>query len=228
MDAPGYGESRLTGRIVHILVVDDRTLTRELLVHRLNSESDLVADGLDSPEACIERARRRPPDVILMRADMDGSSPFSAVRTIAAGNPATAILFFSQRVCDTHLERSFAVKASGFLCEYDSLAGLLEGLRQVADGRTCFSPHAVARMTIDADPSQPGSDPRTLSSLLSEREKEVLVHVAEGLSSKEIARRMHLTPKTVESHTSRLMHKLKVRERVSLTRFAIREGFVSP
>lgn len=218
----------MTSRIIHILVVDDRSLTRELLVHRLEGEEDLAAEGFASPDDCIERVRACPPDIILMRADMEGHAPFQAARTIAGIAPDTPVLFFSRRIHDVHLEQSFAAAARGFACESDSVANLLDAVRRIAEGHTFFSPLAESRIVGDPGNTKTTETLRTLSSLLSEREKEVLVYVAEGLSSKEIGRRMHLTAKTVESHTSRLMRKLKVRERVSLTRFAIREGFVSP
>lgn len=213
--------------IIHVLVVDDRALVRELIAHRLASEPDLRVEEVRTVEACLEAVRRRAPDVILLNTMLGGLAAFYTSRAVADVDPTIPVVYLSHGLSDRQIEQAVEAGARGLLCEQDSVDELLRILRSVAGGGTEFSSHIRARLEQGPSENARASGPTPLS-CLSQREREVIVRVAEGLSSKEIGRVMHLSAKTVETHIWRVMQKLGLRERVSLTRYAIREGLVEP
>ncbi len=219
----------LLGGIIRVLIVDDCTVLRELLAARLDAEPDLKTATVDSTRACLEEVRRWNPAVVLLEAAMAGQDAFSAARTIGTLSPQAGILFTSRQERDTHIEQALQVGARGYISQRDPIRCVFDGVRAVASGRFYFSPRAQSRLVVEEGKApRLAQANRTLLSTLSAREMEVLAYIAIGLAAKEIARTMHLSPKTVETHAARLMHKLNLRDRVALTRYAIREGLVEP
>lgn len=213
--------------VIHVLIVDDRPLVRELLSDRLNREHDLRAEALGSAEACIELTRSRMPSVVMMRSELAGMCPRAAARTIAAISPTTKLLMIGP-VRDSQIEEALRAGFHGYLTEQQSCKALLDCIRAAGRGECWFAPEIQSRIVTEGKTARIHDDRLTLLSTLSDREREVLIQIASGLACKEIAQVMHLSTKTVETHAANIMKKLSLRDRVALTRYAIREGLVSP
>lgn len=209
-----------------ILLVDDHALLRESLKDRLEREPDMtvVAEVSNANEAFAEALRLKP-DIILLDIEMPGQYSFDAARAIRSRLPETRIVFLSGFLHDRYIEQAIAVEAAGYLTKTEPPERLVMAIGTVMAGGICYSPEVQARIIIDTDGRHRlSSSARTRAATLTERELVVLRYVAGGLSKKEIARHMHVTPSAIDRHCTRLMAKLDIHDRVALARFAIREG----
>lgn len=214
---------------VRIILADDHAILREMLATRLGEEPDLeVVAAVDDAEAALQAARRNAPDVVVLDIDMPGLSPFAAARALGTELPDTRVVFLSAFLRDGYLQQALDVEAAGYLVKRESLDDIVCGLRAVAGGRTAFSPAVRARMSLVESKVEFVQRPVGRLSLLTPRESETLRYLASGMSRKEIARRMGISPKTVEQHCEHVMAKLDIHDRVELARFAIREGVLEP
>ncbi|MBN1345132.1 MAG: response regulator transcription factor [Phycisphaerae bacterium] len=215
--------------VTTVLLADDHTLVREMLRERLQAEPDMsvVADVADA-DAAVSEAVRGQPDVVVLDIDMPGLHCFEAARTIKARSPKTRVLFLSAFTNDRYIEQAIAVQAAGYLTKTESTEVMVRAVRSVAAGGTYYSPEIQMRIVIDDHRAYLARGRRTEASTLTPREIEVLRYIAKGMSKKEMAATMHLSVRTVEVHTQRLMRRLNLHDRVELARFAIREGLVEP
>lgn len=217
---------------IRILIVDDHALVRDMLAVRLNRENEFqVIGSADRAERAIEMATDHEPCVIIMDIDMPGLDSFNAARVILSRVPSTRILFLSAFGHDGNIEQAMAAGARGFVTKGESPDGLIQAIRDVANGGSFYSAEIQARIVARyRTPAKPHVETRSTAriSTLTAREREVLKYIAQGMSKKEAARVMHVSVKTVERHTSNLMDKLDIRDRVELARFAIRERLVEP
>jgi DNA-binding NarL/FixJ family response regulator len=213
------------GKRIRILLVDDHALLRESLGQLLGSEPDLeiVATASNADEA-VRRAVETKPDILLMDIDMPGLICFDAADQILRMVDNVRIIFLSAFFHDHYIQQALRVKARGYITKSEPPEKVVEAVRQVADGRVCFSPEVRARLVAGADGVTLGGSEQTRAATLSEREHEVLRYLARGMSKKEIATTMHVSVKTVEGHAQKVMDKLDIHDRVELARFAIREG----
>ena len=216
----------MTNKSLSILLVDDHALVRETLRARLDSEADLhvVGSAADAADA-VTQAVRVKPDIILMDIDMPGLLCFDAARTIKRESPHTRIIFLSAFFHDDYIEQALAVEAAGYVTKNEAPESLLQAIRSAGANRVYFSPEVQARLVVDGSGVSLSHKGRSRGSTLTRRELEVLRYLARGLSKKEIARTMHLGVKTIEHHSTSIMHKLDIHDRVELARYAIREGF---
>jgi DNA-binding NarL/FixJ family response regulator len=212
-----------------LLVADDHDLLRDMLVRRLGEEPDLrVVGAVGDAAAALAEALKTQPDLILMDIDMPGLSAFEAARLIKDRLPRTRILFLSAYVRDGFIAQALEVRASGYLTKGHTPEELIESIRKAIRGGTCFSPEVEGRLEIGTGGMGLTHDRRCRLELLTAREKQMLAYLARGMSKKEIARLDGTSVKTVDHHCQHLMEKLDLHDRVELTRFAIREGLVSP
>jgi DNA-binding NarL/FixJ family response regulator len=211
-----------------VLLVDDHALLRHSVAKCINAEADFEVVGeAGDAESAVTIALKIKPAIILMDIDMPGAAPFDAARDIHAQLPDTRVVFLSAYSHDRYIEAAIEAKASGYISKGESAETVLQALRAVADGRIYFSPDVRSRITIDingAKLTDREGNPVSKRSLLTIRETEVLRHIAQGLTKKQIATLMHLSVKTIDNHTTNLMGKLDIHDRVELTRYAIREG----
>jgi DNA-binding NarL/FixJ family response regulator len=219
----------MTGRPISVLLADDHALLRNMLEERLNDEADIdvVAARASAEEALREAASTRP-DVVLLDIDMPGLSPFEAAKKMAEICPETRVIFLSAFVQDSYIEQALTAKASGYLTKSELPETVAQAIRNVVSGATCFSPQVLQRIVIDSAGVRLSDRTRTRAELLTPREKEVLGYIAQGMPKKLISRTMDISVKTIEHHTSHIMDKLDIHDRVELARFAIREGLVDP
>jgi DNA-binding NarL/FixJ family response regulator len=210
---------------IRVLLIDDHDLVRQMLVERLGREQDLeVVGAAATAEEGVSLAAHAKPDVVVMDIGMPGVSPFEAARQIRALVPTAGLIFLSGFVSDRYVRDALAAGATGYLTKTEPPARVADAIREVAAGRSAFSEDVQSRMVFDDRNPRVSEAQTTRMATLSPREVEVLRYVARGLATKEIAQVMHLSPKTVDNHRTKLMEKLGIHDRVELTRFAIREG----
>lgn len=214
---------------ITVLLADDHELVREMLAERLGNEPDVevVASVADAGEA-LEAARDCAPDVLVLDIDMPGRSVFEVAAEIRKLHPSARVVFLSAHLTDQYIEQALEVEAAGYLTKDEPTARLIDAIRAVARGATHFSSSVSERIVIDEHGAHLGRDHLTRLRLLTQREVEVLGHLAQGLPKKSIARLMDISVKTVEKHCDHVMEKLDIHDRVQLARFAIREGLSQP
>jgi DNA-binding NarL/FixJ family response regulator len=215
-------------RSIRILIVDDHTLLRESLAVRLRSEPDLdVVDTVADAQQAIRKAQSHRPDIVLMDINMPGVDCFDAAAQMSRVVPDVRIVFLSAYCNDHFVEQAVRVKAKGYLTKTQSPDRLIEALRCVANGESFFSSDVAERLSgIRA--AEPANGNHDTPARLTRREHEVLRYIALGRTRREMAETMHISTKTVAAHTSSLMAKLGLHDRVALARYAIRRGLVEP
>ena len=213
--------------VARLLLVDDHQLLREMLQEQLESEGFEVVTTGDTTEA-IELGAELRPDVAVLDIDMPGRSTFEVASVLQTESPDTRVVFLSAHVHDAYIEQALAVEASGYLHKGDSLDEILAAIKVVLGGSTCYSPQVLARIVVDGSRARLADAPRSRSSLLTARERDVLVYIARGLSQRQVAHVVGISIKTVQHHLEHVMDKLNIHDRVELAHFAIREGIVEP
>lgn len=214
---------------IRLLLVDDHVLVRETLKERLDRDPRFQVAGLaENADAAIDLAFQTRPDIILMDIDMPGLLCFDAARRILDRLPEVRLLFLSAHTHDHYIDQALKIGAMGYVTKHDSPDLLMRAIEEVAANRAFFSAPVQARIVFEADGPRLAHAGHTRASRLTPREIEVLQYIASGLAKKEIASIMKLSQKTVEKHADNLMAKLDIHDRVTLTRFAIREGLAHP
>ena len=217
-----------------VLLVDDQPLLRLAYRTVLDIQDDLavVGEAGDGRQA-VSMARALRPDVILMDIRMPVLDGVEATRQIvAAGLPARVVVLTTFDL-DEYVHAALRAGASGFLLKDVPPTDLVSGVRAVAAGDAVVAP-AVTRRLLDRftrhlpSPETGATDVEGRLAQLTEREREVLVQVARGLSNLEIARRLAVSDATVKSHVGRILTKLALRDRVQIVVFAYEAGVIRP
>lgn len=212
---------------LRILVADDHTLVRQGLRKILEAHPDwqVVAEAGDGREA-IQQAIERQPDVVILDIAMPRLNGVEAVQQIVRRVPTVRVLVLSMYVDEAYVTRAVRAGALGYLLKDSADTDLIRAVTAVSQGKSFFSP-AVARIILDEYGRQMAERGVTdRYETLSEREREVFQLVAEGLSNKEVAEMLHISPATVETHRARLMDKLDVHSTAELVLCAVRKGVI--
>lgn len=212
-------------KTISILLADDHAMLCGALARTLADEPDLeVVASVNTTDDAVHESARLQPDVVLLDIDMPGMVCFDAARRIQKLSPDSRVVFLSGFFHDRYIEQAIAVQAWGYIIKTESEVVVAEVVRNVVAGQTYFSPEVQSRLIIEGGVPRPARTRSSRASSLTEREIEVLRCVARGLSEKEIARTMHISPHTVHRHTTSIKNKLDIHNRVELARYAIREG----
>ena len=211
---------------VRVLLADDHTLVRAGLRKLLESVPDLevvgeASDGL----ALIALVAKLQPDLVLMDIAMPGLNGLDATARVMKEWPATRVLILSMHQNEEYVRQALRYGAAGYLLKDAAPMELDLALKAVLRGDTYLSP-AVSKGVLSDYIERLRGDAQT-GELLTPRQREVLQLIAEGQSTKEIARRLELSVKTVDTHRSQLMQQLNIHEVAGLVRYAIRAGLVS-
>ncbi|HNY76941.1 MAG: response regulator transcription factor [Sedimentisphaerales bacterium] len=212
---------------IRIIIADDHTIVRHGLTKLLQQEKDVeVVAQAQNGHATLELARELSPDVIVMDVGMPDLNGIDATQQILHENPNIKVLALSMHAGKKFVVAMLKAGASGYLLKDCALEELTTALQTIISGRIYLSP-AITDIVVDSYVRQPGEAEQSAFSVLSQREREVLQLMAEGNTTKQIALRLHISPKTVEGHRLRLMSKLNIDNIAQLTKYAIQEGLTS-
>lgn len=216
-------------RRIRILVVDDQPIVREALQLWLGADPNMeVVGSAESADQAIDKILEMRPDVVIMDIEMPGMSCFDAVRRMQARETETRFMFLSAHVNAHFVEQALAVGARGIVSKQDASQHLLDAIRIVAEGGSWYSEAALTASFTEASAPRHKADGTAASPHLTPREYDVIRYIAQGMSNKEIAEVMSVSPKTVENHCTNLMRKLNLSDRVDVARYAFREGLAVP
>ena len=219
--------------MIRVVLADDQALLRAGIRALLDAEDDIdvVGEASNGVEA-VAVVRATSPDVVLMDIRMPGTDGLEATRQIAADErlSGTRVVMLTTFDLDEYVFEAVRIGASGFLVKDTEPAELLRGIRAVAPGDALLSPGVTRRLIgAFATRSRPHASPAAdRLGALTDREREVVALVGEGLTNDEIARRLFLSPATAKTHVSRSMVKLQVRDRAQLVVLAYESGLVRP
>jgi two-component system, NarL family, response regulator NreC len=211
---------------IRVLLADDHAIVRRGLRLLLASQADMevVGECIDGKEAC-EKALELSPDVILMDIAMPVLNGIAATEEIRASCPTVSVLVLTAQEDPETMYRLLRIGALGYVLKCSSADILPQAVREVARGQVFLDPALGARIAggmIAQEDNAGKPEHRKLSA----RETEVLRLIAWGYSNKEIAARLSLSVKTVETHKTRMMHKMSMRNRTDMVRFAVQQGWL--
>ena len=216
--------------MTRVLIADDQALVRGSLRLLVDSTGDLACVGEAATGArAIQLARTQSPDVVLMDIRMPDTDGIAATRAICT-DPATQgvrVVMLTTFDLDEYVYAALRAGASGFLLKDMRPADLLAGIRTVAGGEALLAP-SVTRRLIEEFGRRPVPTPVGDLRMLTSREREVLVLIAQGMSNTELAEYLHVSMATVKTHVGRLLTKLSVRDRAQLVIAAYEAGLVTP
>lgn len=214
---------------IRVLVVDDQPLLRGSFRALLDNEPGLsvVGEAANGIEA-VERALALHPDVVLMDVRMPEMDGIEATRRICAATDAVRVLVLTMFDQDSYVYAALRAGAAGFLLKDTRPVDLCHAIRVVAGGESLLAPSVTSRLIAEfaRRPDAEPPIPRELS-VLTDREREVLLLIARGLSNTELGERLHLTQATVKTYVGRLLAKLHARDRAQLVIVAYESGLMS-
>lgn len=181
-------------------------------------------DGETGLRALIEYR----PRVAVVEIDLENRSGFEIAGDLAMRQRETKVILYSVSMPDIYVDQALRTKVAGYVLKTDTLANLVTAVQRVANGGSYFSEQIRARITLDPATGQMKTQCESRLATLSDRQIEVLRNLAIGLSVKDVAKKMHISVKSVDSHKYRIMQALEIHDRVDLARYAIREGLVCP
>ena len=217
--------------MIRVVLADDQALVRAGFRALLDAQDDIEVVGeAGNGEQAVRLATQLLPDIILMDIRMPGVDGLSATRRIAADDRSAnvRVVILTTFGLDEYIFEAIRAGASGFLVKDTEPGELVQAVRVVTLGEALLSP-SVTKQLI-AEFAARAKEPQTSDSLgeLTDREREVVALVAEGLSNEEIAGRLFVSPATAKTHVSRAMGKLRARDRAQLVVIAYESGLVRP
>jgi DNA-binding NarL/FixJ family response regulator len=206
---------------LRVLIVDDHEVFREGLKSLLVSRKLEIAGEANNGHDALKLARRLEPDVAIVDIGLPGLNGLETVKGFARDSPRTRAIVLTVHAEDSYVLEALRAGAKGYVLKTQAFADLTHAIETVMKGSVYLSP-GISRVLVDASLGRTGppEDP------LSAREHEVLQLVAEGHTNKEIAHRLSISIKTVETHRSAIMRKLDLHDVASLVRYAIRRGMI--
>jgi two-component system response regulator NreC len=215
----------MTGEKIKLLIADDHAILRQGLRRILEAEPDMsvigeAATGTDA----VKRARQLKPDVIIMDISMPELDGIESMRQIVK-TLSSRVLILSVHTEHHVISEAVSAGAAGYLAKDSLDHELVSAVRTVVHGGTVFSPNISKRLAESSQIPQTGNRYRSIE-ILTSREREVFLLLAEGKSPSEVAKALFVSPKTVHTHRQHIMDKLGLKTTTELIRFALRQGVI--
>ena len=208
--------------MIRVVLADDHQILLDGLRRLIDANGDMqvVATAIDAPTA-VEAARAHRPDVIVLDINMPGGGGLEVARRVREMELPSKIVVLTMYAEDRYVMEAVRLGAAGYVLKRSADKDLLEAIRTVAAGEAYLTPTAV-RLLLATQQNEAGRPEPALSS----REREVLRYTARGFSNLEIAERLFVSPKTVDTYRSRIMAKLDLHRRSELVEYALRHGLL--
>jgi two-component system response regulator NreC len=213
---------------IRILLADDHGIVRQGLraVIARDPALDVVGESGDGREA-VRLAEALDPSIVIMDIGMPHLNGIEATAQIVKRNPKTGVIILSMHSDETYLLRALSAGAKGYLLKDSAEVDLGRAVHAVAQGRTFFSPAITGTLLEDYMRNMQQRNLQDSWDLLTEREKEVVQLIAEGMSNKEIASALELSTYTVETHRNNLMQKLNLHNTAEIVLYAVRKKIIA-
>jgi DNA-binding NarL/FixJ family response regulator len=206
--------------MIRIVLVDDHPIVRQGLTSALEDEADFhVVGAVSSAEEAIALVPRLRPDVVLLDLELPGLGGVEAIPRLIEASPATKVLVFTAYDTDERVLGALRAGAKGYLLKGAAVADIVRAIRDVASGGSALEARVAAKVVASV------RTPRAADHL-TDREREVLGLIAQGLPSKQIARALNISERTVKFHTSSLLHKLGADNRAQAVALATQRGLL--
>ena len=210
-----------------ILLADDHKITREGLRSLIEKQSDMeVVAEAEEGHTAVQLVRKMSPDVAIMDVSMSDLNGIEATQKIVSEFPNVKVIALSMHSDTLFVTKMLKSGASGYLLKDCAFEELTLAIRTVTAGKTYLSP-AISDVVVDGYLQRLSEAESGDIDVLTHREREVLQMLAEGQSTKQIALKLHISIKTVETHRRQIMQKLDIYNVAELTKYAIRKGLTS-
>ena len=207
--------------MIGVLICDDHELLRAGMCSRLQREPDISVVGeAATAEQALERTRALHPDIVLLDLLLPRTSGYEVIADLVRLAPSSRVLVVSSQAAPSCVRRALSAGAAGYLPKRASDRELVEAIRRIARGEGYVDPDLGARLVVDA--ASPALAP------LSDRERDALHLLALGHTNQEIASRLFISVRTVDTHRAHIMCKLSLQTRAELVMFALANGVIGP
>jgi two-component system response regulator NreC len=212
---------------IKILIVDDHAIVREGVRMILAKESDLevVGEAADGQEA-LELVKRLQPQVVVMDISMPGMGGVEATQTIRETYPTVQVLALTMHEDETYVFQLLRAGAAGYVLKRAAAQDLVQAVRAAAKGEAFLYPSVARKVVEDYLRRVETGEERERYDGLTGREKEILTLIASGSSNQQIAEKLFISIKTVQTHRAHILEKLGLHDRTELVRYAIRKGLI--
>lgn len=212
--------------MIRVLLVDDHTLVRDGLRRGLSGEDDLEVIGeASNGEEAVSAVARVQPDVVLMDVSMPVCDGVEATKRLRRTNPELPVVMLTMHSDSPTLTSAIRAGASGYLLKDARIEEVADAIRTAARGDTALTPELATSMLEEFRRLSRG-DQRMPGPILTKREEEVLQHIADGLSTQEVAERLYISVKTVKNHLASIYGKLDANDRTQAVVQAVKLGII--
>jgi DNA-binding NarL/FixJ family response regulator len=207
--------------MIRVLVTDDHMVLRTGVAALLEREDDMTAVGeAATTDQAVIKARALQPDVVLLDVVMPRKSGFDALPELQKVAPAARVIMLSMQTSPSVIKQALIAGAAGYVSKHASDADLVDAIRRVAAGSRYVDPELGGDLVV--------SDAAALTGAISERERDVLFLLALGYTNQQIAARLFISARTVDTHRAHVMRKLNLETRAELVLYALANGLIGP
>lgn len=212
---------------IKVLLADDHAIVREGVKMILAREPDfeVVGEAQDGRQA-LELVERMKPNVVVMDISMPGMGGIEATQQVKEGHPGVNVIALTMHEDESYVFKLLRAGASGYVLKRAAAQDLVQAVRAAAKGEAFLYPSVARKVVEDYLKRVEAGEERERYDGLTEREKEILTHIAEGLSNQQIAQKLYISIKTVQTHRAHILEKLGLHDRTELVRYAIRKGLI--
>jgi DNA-binding NarL/FixJ family response regulator len=207
--------------MIRVLVTDDHMVLRAGVAALLEREDDMIAVGeARTADQAVIKARALQPDVVLLDVVMPRKSGFDALPELQKVAPEARVIMLSMQTSPSVIKQALIAGAAGYVSKHASEADLVDAIRRVAAGSRYVDPELGGDLVV--------SDAAALTGPISERERDVLFLLALGYTNQQIAGKLFISARTVDTHRAHVMRKLNLETRAELVLYALANGLIGP